>query len=110
MAVLKIIEVVGLSLESWEAAARSAVAEAARTVRGIESVEIVRATASVRDGAILEYQALVRLQFRVEAGSELLQAVEEAETILAEPTSATPIEAIGLPLAVEVPELPPELR
>ncbi len=66
MAVLKILELVGTSKQSWSDAARDAVREAARTLRGIESVEVVESTARVENNALTEYQVRVRLAFRVE--------------------------------------------
>ncbi len=66
MAVLKILELVGTSKQSWSDAARDAVQEAARTVRGIESVEVVESTARVEKNTLTEYQVRVRLAFRVE--------------------------------------------
>jgi dodecin len=85
MAVLKVIELVGVSGEGWSAAARAAVAEASRTIRRIENLEVIRSTAAVRDGEIVEYQVRVKLTFRVETPEEPLLAVEEAVTILQEP-------------------------
>jgi len=66
MAVLKILELVGTSKQSWSDAAREAVKEAARTIRGIENVEVVESTARVQNNALAEYQVLVRISFRVE--------------------------------------------
>ncbi len=66
MAVLKILELVGTSKQSWSDAARDAVREAARTVRGIESVEVVESTALVEKNTLTEYQVRVRLAFRIE--------------------------------------------
>jgi flavin-binding protein dodecin len=83
MAVLKIIELVGLSTEGWSAAARAAVAEASKTIRHIEELEVLRSTARVREGAIVEYRVAVKLTFRVEDSDEPLVAVEQAEAILA---------------------------
>lgn len=87
MAVLKCIEIVGISTEGWEAAARAALAEAARTVRHVEALDLLKSSAIVRDGAIVAYHAQVRLTFRVEDESEPLLAVEAAETILHEPAA-----------------------
>jgi flavin-binding protein dodecin len=88
MAVLKVIEVVGTSAEGWEAAARAAVAQASRSVRHIESLEVVGCTALIRQDQILEYRLRAKLTFRVEEEGEPSLAVEAAETIIAEPTSA----------------------
>lgn len=106
MAVLKVIELVGTATEGWEAAAHAALVEATRTLRQIESLEVLRWTATVRDARIVEYQALVRLVFRVEAPEERQLAVAEAETILAEPTEAPTAEALGMPLPTETRERP----
>jgi dodecin len=85
MAVLKVIELVGLSGEGWGAAARMAVQEASKTIRHIEELEVLRSTAIVREGEIVEYRVLVKLTFRVEDAEEPLEAVEAAEAILHEP-------------------------
>jgi flavin-binding protein dodecin len=66
MAVLKILELVGTSKQSWSDAAREAVNEAAKTVRGIETVEVVHSKAVVQNNKLSEYQVLVRIGFRVE--------------------------------------------
>jgi flavin-binding protein dodecin len=66
MAVLKILELVGTSKQSWSDAAREAVNEAAKTVRGIETVEVVESKAVVANNKLAEYQVLVRIGFRIE--------------------------------------------
>jgi len=69
MAVLKILELVGTSKQSWSDAAREAVNEAAKTVRGIETVEVVQSKAVVQNNKLSEYQVLVKIGFRVEGAS-----------------------------------------
>src|ERR1700674_1792466 len=69
MAVLKILELVGTSKESWSDAAREAVNEAAKTVRGIETVEVVHSKAVVQNNRLTEYQVQVRIGFRIERTS-----------------------------------------
>jgi len=66
MAVLKILELVGTSKQSWSDAAREAVNEAAKTVRGIETVEVAESKAVVQNNKLTEYQVLVRIGFRIE--------------------------------------------
>jgi dodecin len=66
MSVAKIIELVGSSDVSWDEAVRAAVAEAARTVRGIRGVDVQDWTARVKDGRIVEYKANVKIAFGVE--------------------------------------------
>ncbi|QLG60515.1 dodecin family protein [Halorarum salinum] len=65
MTVVKIIKVLGTSNESWEDAARQAVAEASETVDDIHGVEVEDWTASVEDGGITEYKATVEIAFPV---------------------------------------------
>ena len=66
MAVIKTIDLVGVSKESWRAAAQEALAEAAKTIRGIEGMDILETSASVTDGTIAEYRTHVRIRFRIE--------------------------------------------
>jgi dodecin len=69
MAVLKILELVGTSRQSWSDAAREAVNEAAKSLRGIETVEVVHSKAVVKNNQLSEYQVLVRIGFRVETSA-----------------------------------------
>jgi hypothetical protein len=66
MAVIKTIDLVGVSTESWRAAAHEALAEASKTIRGIEGMDVLETTAAVADGKIAEYQTHVRIRFRIE--------------------------------------------
>ncbi|HXF56254.1 MAG TPA: dodecin family protein [Actinomycetota bacterium] len=66
MAVIKTIDLWGVSTESWRDAAAQALAEAAKTLRGIEGMDVLETTATVEDGRIKEYQTHVRIRFRVE--------------------------------------------
>lgn len=66
MGVIIIREMVGTSPRSWSDAARQAVATASRTVRNIRSVEVVKSTARIEDGEIVEYQVEVKLHFEYE--------------------------------------------
>ena len=66
MAVIKTIDLVGVSTESWRDAAQQALSEASKTIRGIESMDILETTARVADGAITEYHTHVRILFRIE--------------------------------------------
>lgn len=66
MAVIKTIELVGVSPTDWTDAANRALDEAAKTLRGIEAMEILDQTAVVRDNRVAEYQATVRIRFRLE--------------------------------------------
>lgn len=66
MGVIIIREMVGTSPQSWSDAARQAVATASRTVRNIQSVEVVKSTAVVRDSEIVEYRVELKIGFEYE--------------------------------------------
>lgn len=67
MGVIIIREMVGTSPRSWSDAARQAVTTAARTIRNIRTVEVVKSTAEVRDGEIVEYRVDLKIAFEYEA-------------------------------------------
>jgi dodecin len=66
MAVVKTIDLWGVSSESWRDAAAQALAEAAKTLRGIESMEVLETSANVDGDKIKEYMTHVRIRFRIE--------------------------------------------
>jgi hypothetical protein len=66
MSVAKVVELIGSSPESWEAAVRNAVEAASRTLRKIKGVDVQRWTAKVENNRIVEYRAVVKIAFIVE--------------------------------------------
>ena len=66
MSVIIVREMVGTSPRSWSDAARQAVATAARTVRNIKTIEVVKSTARVEDGEIVEYLVDLKIGFEYE--------------------------------------------
>ncbi len=67
MAVIKTIDLVGVSESSWRDAAQRALAEAAKTIRGIEGMDILETSAKVDANEIVEYHTHVRIRFRIES-------------------------------------------
>ncbi len=65
MAVLKVIELLANSDESWEDAAKKAVAQAAKSVDNIRSVYISEQSATVKDGKIESYRVNAKVTFEV---------------------------------------------
>ena len=63
MGVIIIRDMVGTSPRSWSDAARQAVATASKTVRNIQTVDVVRSWAIVEDGEIVEYRVEVKIGF-----------------------------------------------
>lgn len=66
MTVVKVLELVGDSTESWQDAVESAVQQASQTVRNISGVEVYNLTANVKDGKVQEYKANVKIAFAVD--------------------------------------------
>jgi flavin-binding protein dodecin len=62
---IKVIEVIGISTESFEAAVANAVAKAAESISGITGVEVEHFSARVSDGKVVQYKADVKLAFTV---------------------------------------------
>lgn len=65
MSVLKVIEVLANSDESWEQAAKNALQHASKSVKNIRSVYINEQSASVKDGKIDDYRVNVKITFEV---------------------------------------------
>lgn len=63
----KIIEVVGVSPESFAKAAENAVQEASKTVRGIKWARVRGLEMAVNENKIVQYRATTRIFFDVEA-------------------------------------------
>ena len=65
--VAKIVEIVGTSNKSWEDAAKVAIDEARKTIRGIRGIKIKDMTARVDPdtGRLVEYRTSVNLSFGV---------------------------------------------
>jgi len=53
-AVVRVIELVGVSEKSWSDAAQQAIGRASQTIRHITGADVMRSTAVVRDGRIAE--------------------------------------------------------
>ncbi len=66
MAVVKTIDLVGVSTTSWRDAAQEALSEAAKSLRGIEAMDILDTSCTVENNQIKEYLTHVRIKFRIE--------------------------------------------
>jgi flavin-binding protein dodecin len=69
-AVVRVIELVGVSAKSWSDAAQQAVTRASKTLRHITSLDVVKSSAVIKDGKIVEYHVNVKLAFIIE-GAEI---------------------------------------
>jgi dodecin len=64
--VYRVTEVIGVSSESWEAAARSAVETAAKTVRDLRIAEVIRQDVAIENGTIKHYRVRLAISFKYE--------------------------------------------
>ncbi len=64
--VYRVTEVIGVSPESWEAAARNAVETAGRTVRDLRVAEATRFDVTVQDGKVASYRVRLDISFKYE--------------------------------------------
>ena len=65
MSVLKVIEILAHSKESWEDATQNAVTEASKSVDRIRSVYVQEQSATVEDGEVQQYRVNVKITFEV---------------------------------------------
>jgi flavin-binding protein dodecin len=68
--VSKLNEFIGSSPHGFEAAARSVVDRANRTLRGIQGIEVLSKSVKVVDDQIREYRVRVRLEFDIAPRAE----------------------------------------
>ena len=66
--VYRVTEVIGVSTESWEGAARSAVETAARSVRDLRIAEVLRQDVTIGDGGVVNYRVRLAISFKYESG------------------------------------------
>ena len=66
--VYRVTEVIGVSSESWEAAARNAVETAARTVRDLRVAEVVREDVTIENGVVSSFRVRLSISFKYETG------------------------------------------
>jgi dodecin len=66
--VYRVTEVIGVSSESWEAAARNAVETAAKTVRDLRIAEVLRQDVVVEAGGVSSYRIRLAISFKYESG------------------------------------------
>jgi flavin-binding protein dodecin len=65
--VYRVTEVVGVSSESWEAAARNAVRTASGTLRDLRVAEVVKQDLTTEDGEVKNFRTRLAISFKYEA-------------------------------------------
>ena len=66
--VYRVTEVIGVSSESWEAAAHNAIETAAKSVRDLRIAEVVRQDVTIENGKVTSYRVRLGLSFKYETG------------------------------------------
>lgn len=64
--VYKVIELVGTSPDSWEAAAKNAVETASKSLKNLRIAEVNKLDMRIEDGKVTAYRARVTLSFKYE--------------------------------------------
>ncbi|NND06271.1 MAG: dodecin domain-containing protein [Saprospiraceae bacterium] len=65
MAILKVIEILADSKNSWEDATRNAVKTASKSVKNIRSVFIQSQSATIENGKVARFRVNVKITFEV---------------------------------------------
>jgi dodecin len=64
--VYRVTELVGTSSVSWEAAAKSAVETASKSLRDLRVAEVVRQDLTIEDGKVTKYRVRLNVSFKYE--------------------------------------------
>lgn len=67
--VYRVTELIGTSSQSWEAAARTAVETAAKSLRDLRVAEVVEQDMTIENGKVTAYRVKVHVSFKYEAGA-----------------------------------------
>jgi dodecin len=66
--VYRVTEVIGVSSDSWEQAARNAVETAAKSVRDLRIAEVLRQDVAIEDGGVTSFRVRLAISFKYESG------------------------------------------
>jgi flavin-binding protein dodecin len=66
--VYRVTEVIGVSSDGWEAAARNAVETAGKTIRDLRIAEVLRQDVTIENGAVRDYRVRLGISFKYDSG------------------------------------------
>jgi flavin-binding protein dodecin len=66
--VYRVTEVIGVSSDSWEDAARKAVATAGKSIRDLRIAEVIRKDVTIEDGNVTSFRVRLGISFKYEDG------------------------------------------
>jgi flavin-binding protein dodecin len=64
--VYRVTELVGTSTQSWEAAAKSAIETASKSLRDLRVAEVVRQDMTIENGKVANYRVRLNVSFKYE--------------------------------------------
>ena len=64
--VYRVTDVIGVSSESWEAAARNAVETAGTSIRDLRVAEVVREDVTIENGKVTAFRVRLAISFKYE--------------------------------------------
>jgi flavin-binding protein dodecin len=64
--VYRVTDIIGVSSESWDAAAKNAVETAAKSLRDLRVAEVVKLDVTIKNGKIDAYRARLNVSFKYE--------------------------------------------
>ena len=64
--VYRVTELVGTSTQSWEAATKTAIETASKTLRDLRVAEVVRQDATIENGKVTAYRIRLNVSFKYE--------------------------------------------
>jgi dodecin len=65
--VYRVTEVIGVSSDSWEAAARAAVETAGKTVRDLRVAEVIRQDVTIENGEVVSFRVRLGISFKYDS-------------------------------------------
>lgn len=66
--VYRVTEVIGVSSDSWEDAARKAVATAGKSIRDLRVAEVIREDITIENGNVTSFRVRLGISFKYEDG------------------------------------------
>jgi flavin-binding protein dodecin len=62
--IYKVIEIIGSSSDSWEDAAKQAIARASKSLEELRVAEVVEQDLKIEDGVVVAYRTKLRISFK----------------------------------------------
>jgi flavin-binding protein dodecin len=77
--VYRVTELVGTSTQSWEAAAKSAIETASKTLRDLRVAEVVRQDLTIENGKVASYRIRLNVSFKYDSAASVSRKTSRAK-------------------------------